>query len=104
MANVIKWLLIVVVCIASSNGYSGKEQYKYPLKASDKIKDWKKATYNEKLAICIGLAVVSNKSYKVKLTAKDFYNCIDTATSGLPQTDEFVIFDLARLCEKEMRK
>lgn len=83
---------------------SASFQYEYPLKVTDKIKDWKKATYNEKLAICVGLAIVSNKNKKLKLTANDFYNCITTSTDGLPKTDDLVISTVATLCDAEMRK
>lgn len=75
-----------------------------PLMPKDKIRDWKQADYNHRIALCIGFAVVSNKNQRMQFSAQDFYNCIDEATRGLPQTDDLLIWDVGRACDGLMRK
>lgn len=74
------------------------------LMPNQKIKDWKSASEKQRLALCIGFATVADKQPGIKVSARDFYNCIEEGTKGLPSTDELIIFDVADACLGLMRR
>jgi len=74
------------------------------LSATDKIRDWKATEYNYKLNLCIAFALIANENQRIKLTAKDFYVCIETATTGLDSTNEMRIVDVPDGCLVLMKK
>ena len=76
-----------------------------PLDVSDKISKWKKASYDQRITLCVNIVLVLNRELSgEKLTAIDMHNCIEEATRGLDVADELTIIYVASNCASLIKK
>jgi hypothetical protein len=69
-----------------------------------RIREWKRASREDKIGACKSFVEEFNKISPRDLTAIDVMNCVDKATKGLSATDDLLLSEVITLCSQEILK
>ena len=75
------------------------------LKVTDTIREWNKASSQDRLNLCTAMATIINKESKspgMNLNGLDLQKCIEAATVGIAEADKLTIIQVASLCSEQL--
>ena len=109
--NKILFIPTILILLFSCDGNNSETDWlKNGTLHKSKVKDWKNATDENKLATCADFAAkikeMENEKYKtineMKIDAIELKSCIDAAVNGGDYTDHMLVSEISVMCHMTM--